>query len=199
MSRKIPSVESFPDKDSMRLAKVVAKTSYLPHPDTVKALSGAVFPTSRNNRRRITEIIEGGKVVGMYDDNATPEWAIFWAHGLMGKRPKGWAIVHVWPESADIACYTHLANLAMVPECFATLTDKTGPLTSFLRWHAKSVYGWKPKTKEEPLKPIGYDEISWRYLLFFDNPREFIRQRLVELNNQRVKILRPLMERADNS
>jgi hypothetical protein len=41
--------------------------------------------------------------------------------------------------------YTHLANLAMVPEPFASLTDKNGPLTVFLRWHAWEVYGWKPE------------------------------------------------------
>jgi hypothetical protein len=189
MSTRIPLLECF-DQDFVALAKIVAKTSYLPHRDTVKALGGAAFPTARNNRKRITKIENGGVVVGMYDDNATPEWAIFWSHGFKGKRPKGWTIAHVWPESADITCYTHLANLVMVPECLASLTDKTGPLTSFLRWHSQSVYGWKPEKQKAPQQPVGYDEIVWRYLPRFDDPKGSIRQRLAELDNQRVQILR---------
>src|SRR5262249_1332740 len=124
---------------------------------------------------------------------ATPEWALFWSHRLKGSRPKGWTIAHVWPESADMACYTHIANLALVPECFSSLTDKTGPLTGYLRWHAKAVYDWKPNSRQGPEKPAGYDEVLWRYLPYSTSPKEAIRQRLVSANNQRAKILRALL------
>jgi hypothetical protein len=134
-------------------------------------------------------------IVGMFDDNTTPEWALFWAHDLQGERPPGWTIAHVWPTSGDIDSYTHLANIAMVPEPFAGLTDKNGPLTAFLRWHAWQVYEWKPKAEAKPMKPDGYDEIEWRYLEFVDDPKALIRRRFEKRDNQRTRILRPIMRK----
>ena len=131
----------------------------------------------------------------MFDDNATPEWAMFWAHGLTGTRPKGWTIAHVWPTSDDMASFTHLANLAMIPEPLASLTDKVGPLVAYLRWHAWEVYGWKPTAASTPIKPPVYDSISWRYLPHIDDPKTAIRQRFCNLSNQRTSLLRPIMER----
>jgi hypothetical protein len=177
------------------LVGMVTQTSLLPNPEVVRSLGGAVFPTQRyrSGHRRLSHILQNGEPIGMYDDNATPEWAIFWAHGRTGTRPKGWTIAHVWPAGEDIAAYTHAANLLMVPEPFASLTDKTGPLTCFLRWHAWTAYTWKPAAEAEPQKPLHYDEINWRYLPMAPNPGELIRQRLAQLNNERVRILQPLM------
>ena len=179
------------------LCRMVAKTSWLPHPDTVHALGRAVFPTSRARRLRprLTHISESGEPIGMYDDNCTPTWAMLWAHGIVGGNRKGWGFAHVWPASDDIGCYTHLANLAMIPECFGSLTDKDGPLTGYLRWHAWTVYGWKPDHVEPPQAPRDYDNIHWRYFRRFDEPRRFISQRVAELDNERVRILRPIMEK----
>ena len=132
--------------------------------------------------------------MGMYDDNSTPQWTIVWAHGLRGTRPQGWTIAHVWPTSEDRRSYTHLANLVMVPEAFGSLTDKNGPLTGFLQWHAWSVYGWKPEHKPVPEKPDHFDSIQWRYLPEVNDPKGLIRERLEEYDNQRTRILRPIME-----
>jgi hypothetical protein len=123
---------------------------------------GAVFPTSgyKSNHKRSSHIELDGLAIGMYDDNATPEWALFWSHGLRGTRPKGWTIAHVWPTSDHIDSFTHIANLAMAPEAFASLTYKKGPLTAYLRWHAWQVYRWKPKQESDPVRPNGYDEIE---------------------------------------
>jgi len=192
---RIPPLEPL-DEYFPALVRMVAKTSWFPNPTVVARLGRAVFPTSRSKsgRPRLTHIGENGSVVGMYDDNATPEWALFWVHGLRGSRPKGWTIAHVWPASDDIESYTHLANLALVPEPFASLTDKHGPLTGFLRWHAWHIYGWKPNRETDPTKPDGYDEIAWQYLEAVDDPKALIRQRLAEVDNQRARILRPIME-----
>lgn len=192
---QIPSPESL-DQYIPALAHMVAKTTWLPNPAVVASLGGAVFPTSRvkNGHPRFSEIRENGSIIGMYDDNATPEWAIFWAHGLSGSRPKGWTIAHVWPTSDDINSYTCLANLAMVREPFASLTDKNGPLTGFLRWHAWDIYKWKPAREPEPKKPGGYDT-KWRYLHGVDDPWGSIRQRLAGVDNERARILRPIMEK----
>jgi hypothetical protein len=111
------------------LCRIVAQTSGL-HPDTVCAVGRAVFPISRarKDRPRFTPILQQGQVVGIYDDNTTPTWALLWSHGIAGGSRAGWAFAHVWTVSDDIKSYTHPANLAMLPECLASLTDKSGPL-----------------------------------------------------------------------
>jgi hypothetical protein len=190
----------FPDLDplsqyTLALAKMVASTSWLPHKDTVGALDGAVFPTVRSIAKRGQHVKNGQTIVGMYDDNATPAWALSWAHGLTGKRPKGWTVAHVWPLSADITGYTHLANLALVPECFQSLTDKNGPLTVFLRWHAWVQYGWSPRPEIQLAKPDSFDAVEWRYLPPQSGPAELIRERMRHSREKRVGTLRDLLGR----
>ena len=132
----------------------------------------------------------------MYDDNATPAWALFWSHGIIkGTRPQGWTVTHVWPETDCLHSYTHLVNLALVPECFGTLTDKTGPLTVFLRWHAWKVYQWKPSHALVPQKPAGFETLAWRHFEKAPDPKALIRQMVTGSDNQRTRILRPIMER----
>lgn len=193
--RRIPAVPSL-EKYVLDLARVFAETSFLPAPETVKALNGPAFPAlrARRDRPRFSLLEDGETAVGVYDDNVTPAWAVFWAHGLEGTRPQGWNIAHIWAATDDIESFTHLANLALIPECFSSLTDKFGPLTGFLQWHAWSVYGWKPAGFDEPRKPEGFDGITWRYLEPTDNPRELIRSRFARHDNQRLKLLRPIMQ-----
>lgn len=193
----IPPLEPL-DEYFRALADMVAATSWLPHPYAVSALGGAAFPTrrARKNYPRFTLISENGEEVGMYDDNTTPRWALLWAHGIMmTHHPSAWTFAHVWESADDIATYTHLANLAMVPECFGSLTDKNSPLTGFLRWHAWSKYGWKPPYADEPKMPDGYGQVSWRYLEKVGRPLESIRERVAGLRNKHVRILRPIMQR----
>jgi hypothetical protein len=195
---RVPAIEDLTSHHEL-LAAIVAKTSWLPHPKTVAHFNGAIFPTLRYKRgfERFAPVESNGTVIGMYDDNATPEWALFWSHGLTGVRSKGWTIAHVWPASDDIHAYTHLANLAMVPEALASLTDKNGPLTAFLRWHSWDVYGWRPQTVGDVAKPNGYDSVEWRYLAEVDDPKALIRQRFGDRNNERVRILKAIMEAND--
>lgn len=198
MSDQKLSVPKFPSLDeySIPLAQMAAKTGYLPDPRTVAAFGGAVFPTVRKNKQICEPIERCGVVVGMYDDNTTPRWALLWAHGIpQTHHPKGWTFAHVWPSRDDLNSYTHLANLAMIPEAFGTLTDKEGPLTKFLQWHAWQKYGWKPEKEQTPTKPDGYDKIAWAYFPGIADPSSFILQRVAALNNKRIKTLRPLMER----
>lgn len=131
----------------------------------------------------------------MYDDNTTPTWALLWSHGLVGGSQKGWAFIHVWKASDALGAYTHLANLAMVPECFASLTDKDGPLTAFLQWHAWQRYRWKPSHASQPSKPRDYDSIAWRYFEPPAAPSSHVRERALKLDNARLRQLRPIMER----
>jgi hypothetical protein len=185
-----------PSEYPLILANMVAMTSWLPHPKTVRALDRAVFPTVRARKGfpRCSPVLDKSEPIGMYDDNATPTWTLLWSHNITG-RQRGWNVAHVWAETDCIHSFTHLANLALIPECFGTLTDKTGPLTTFLRWHAWQVYQWKPVRQAEPTKPEGYDSITWRYLEHLPDPKGLILQQLKKRNSQRTRMLLPLIER----
>ena len=178
--------------DANGLAHLAARHCRLPHPATVATLDGAIFPTIRHQQRRGEIDHEAGLLL---DDNVTPRWALFWTHGLMQTHhPKGWTIAHVWPLPKDPDSYTHLANLCLMPECVASLSDKDGPLCAYLRFHAQEVYGWTPP-KTEPLTnaPPNFHDIEWSYLPKIDNPRAALHARIAELGNQRIKVLRGLM------
>ena len=180
------------------LVRMVAETSWLAHPDTVKAFGRTIFPTvrARKNHKRLGEVLRDGVAVGMYDDNTTPRWAFLWAHGIpITHHPSARTFAHVWEGADDIASYNHLANIVMVPEPFAGLTDKKGPMTRYLRWHAWSVYEWMPEHASVPQKPEDFDGIVWQYLPKIAEPMAFIRERITDLDNERVRLLRPIMER----
>lgn len=187
---KLPPLDEY----ALSLATIVARTTYLPARETVEAMRGPVFPTVRNSRLRITRIYQG-PFEGMYDDNTTPRWALLWSHGIAGvgkSSSKYWTFAHIWPAREHPASYTTLANLAMIPECFASLTDKNGPVAEFLRWHAWKVYGWKPDGALMA-EPPGYDEISWNYFCAIEHPREFVLSQLRRANCKRSSILKPLL------
>jgi len=185
------------DRYRPELVRMVAETSWLAHPETVQTIGRAVFPTVRARKGHTRGgQIENGLGDGMYDDNTTPRWALLWAHGIpITHHPSSWTFAHVWEGADDISSYCHLANIMMVPEPFAGLTDKKGPLTSFLRWHAWSVYRWKPAFAQTPERPEDFDFFACRYLPKIDDPLEFIRSRIAELDNGRIRTLRPIMEK----
>lgn len=191
----IPLLDNI-DRYAPVLARMVAETSWLPNPDTVRILGRAAFPTvrARSAHPRFSKVIEDDETIGMYDDNTTPTWALLWAHGIKGGTRTGWGFAHVWTAADDINAYTSLANLAMIRECFASLTDKDGPLTGYLQWHAWTVYHWRPDHTAQPTMPPEYNNIRWRYLPLFREPKQFISQRIAELDNERVRILRPIMQ-----
>lgn len=194
MKNRPPTFE-FPREHFLTLARIVAETSWLPDPETVRKMDGAIFPTFRNRNKRAQPIEDAGKIIGMYDDNATAHWALLWCHGILTKCPSGWSISHVWALKNDIKSFTHLANLVLIPECLAGLSDKRGPLTEYLRWHSWKIYGWKPDFAPELRCPEGYDDIKWRYFEKIDDPVKIIRDRINKLKNQRVRILRPIMKK----
>lgn len=183
------------EEDVATIAALAIRHCRLPHPDVVARCGKAIFPTIRDQQRRGTVDTDRGLLL---DDNVTPRWAIFWAHGMpQTHHPRGWTIAHVWKATKDPDAYTHLANLCLMPECLGSLSDKGGPLCGFLEHHAWSVYGWRPAHTDAPVKPEGYDNISWRYLDPHAAPLVFVRERVMSLNNQRVAVLRQLMGLAD--
>lgn len=192
-----PPLSAHDDYD--QLARVVSKYILLPNPDVARTLDYPVFPTFRDTGRRGEEFYDDtARLVAMSDDNTTPRWAIIWSHGVRGRGLKkildGWSVAHVWDDAKDRDIYTRLANLALVPKAFASLTDGDGPLTAYLRYHAFAKYAWYPANKAKPRKPDEYDSIEWRYLeCTTRDPCEFVRQELHKGDCKRAKILKKLM------
>lgn len=183
------------EDDVATIAALAASHCRLPHPDVVAQCSGAIFPTIRDQQRRGTLDSERRLLL---DDNVTPRWALFWAHGMpQTHHPRGWTIAHVWKATKDPAAYTHLANLCLMPECLGSLSDKDGPLCRFLEYHAWSVFGWRPSLAAAPDEPAEYSRIKWTYFDPFPDPLGFIRERVMTLGNHRVAVLRTLMGFAD--
>jgi hypothetical protein len=190
-----PSVFALGD-DTLPLVRIAAKHCLLPHPNVVKSFGCAVFPAIRDQRNRLTiSEISGQRV--LLDDNVTARWALLWSHGIPATHHlSGFTFAHVWGAVKDPGAYTHPANLAMMPEYLASLSDKEGPFAQFLRFHAWQSYGWKPSGYPEPPKPDGFDEIEWKYLEDYADPLGFVFERVKTLKNQRTTLLHPLMESA---
>lgn len=181
--------------DAITLAVIAGRHCWMPNPDVVAACGTAVFPSirARSKQPRLSvDTIDGKRL--MYDDNMTPRWAFLWAHGIAETgHPKGWTFAHVWTCARDPDAYTHLANLALLPEPLASLSDKVGPFGAFLRYHAQCEYGWRPKGQPLIEEPEGYNEVDWTYLPPYPDPRDFISGRLQTLKNERVLLLRQLI------
>lgn len=183
------------EDDMAAIAALAVRHCRLPHPDVVARCGAAIFPTIRDQQRRGTVDAERRLLL---DDNVTPRWALFWAHGMpQTHHPRGWTIAHVWKATKDPAAYTHLANLCLMPECLGSLSDKDGPLCRFLEYHAWIIYGWRPQNSAVPEMPKGYHDVSWVYFDPHPDPAGFINERIMTLNNQRVAALRPLMGLGD--
>jgi hypothetical protein len=178
--------------DRLSLAKIALRHCLLPDTKTVASFGGAVFPSIRDQKNRLTVGESDGRRV-LLDDNVTPRWALLWAHGIAATHHlRGWTFAHVWGASKDPEAYTHLANLCMMPEFFGSLSDKQGPLCAYLRYHAWAVYGWR-YGDTIPSAPEGYDTLEWRYLPAIEDPVAFVRTRVATLNNQRVELLRSIV------
>ena len=183
--------------DQAIIIRVAVSYCWLPNPEVVRELKEAVFPVVRDTKKRGEEefVEKYGKSV-LYDDNTTPRWAFLWAHGYLTTSlpPGGWTLAHVWAKSKDPEAYTHLANLVMMPECLASLSDKEGPLVKILRYHAQLKYGWRPNQEPVVEKPIRFDDLEWRYLNPICNPREQVNRGLCKSKDKRAETLRRLLE-----
>jgi hypothetical protein len=186
-----PALEDLGD-DRFELVKIAVRHCLMPHRDVVLALNGPVFPSIRDQRRRMqTDMVDGQKI--LLDDNVTPRWALLWSHGIKDTgHLNGWTFAHVWPLSKCPKSYTHPANICMMPEFFGSLSDKAGPLSDYLKFHAWAQYNWSPNSVP-PTKPDRFDDIAWRYLDPIDTPQIFIQGRMDSLSNQRVKALKEII------
>ena len=182
-----PALEDL-GEDRLELVRIAVRHCLMPHPDVVASIGGAVFPSIRDQKHRLTIAEINGRPV-LLDDNVTPRWALLWAHGVKNtEHLKGWTFAHVWGQPKNPDAYTNLANLCMMPEFFGSLSDKDGPLSNYLKFHAWSRYGWSPDGAPPP-QPDDFIAVQWRYLPAINSPRDFINERLSVLNNQRTRML----------
>ncbi len=186
------------DGDAILLVILAARYCLMPHPNVVSRLDVAPFPVIRDSGKRWKTAWDNGRTV-MYDDNTIPRWVIFWSHGD-GRTAhiKGCSVAHIWAKPKDPDVFTNIANLAIIPECLASLTDKDGPLVPFLQYHAQSVYGWRPKDCAAIEKPPGYDCIKWNYIEPGDDledPNRYIQNRLMESRSKPAECLLELITR----
>jgi hypothetical protein len=197
---KLPIID-YKGKDAQAIARLVAHLCQLPNTRTVEEFKKAVFPTQRDNSRRVERIYQGGKSVGMYDDNTTPRWAILWSHDIVGgdAKLKGWRVAHVWNNCNTLQCYTRLENLLLVPAAYAGLTDDDGPLAPYLRYHAYDRYDeWYPEGMPQPTKPDDYDTFSneWQYLDAAADSPSLVFKRLEKSGSERAEVLRDFIRDA---
>ncbi len=192
------------EEDREGLIRIVAGQIWLPHPDVVRQFPSSVFLSARLNRK-ITSTLEPAKnhrgaMISMasesrvvLDDNTTPRWALLWAHGWQKSvRPRGWLCAHVWGEPGDAQnpnLYTRLANLLLIEESLAALTDKNGLFGPYLKRHAWEVYGFLPDGQTPQFDTPHYKSIDWekRYLPPNDDAIGMVRERLEQWDNRRIR------------
>jgi hypothetical protein len=187
------SAPTLSNEDAVQIVKIVAPAVLLPHPDVVSQFDGPVWPVVRNGKKRYTHNEERTLV---YDDNMLARWALLWSHGIVQTGfPSGWTVAHVWADPKESTSFTNLANLALMPEYFGSLSDKNGPLAVFLRWHSSAVYGWQPKdaggrSLPLPKAPQGFDEISWHYFEPIHESKDVVSAVLAKSNSKAATTLK---------
>lgn len=107
------------------------------------------------------------------DDNTYANNAIKYAvietlrrkYGVQLKRSdfKGFTACHVW----DNTCYnehyhTSVANLILLPNCLADLTDHCDAVKEMLRYRVYEIFNFYPAECNAPSKPKNYGKIIWR-------------------------------------
>ncbi|MBM7068351.1 hypothetical protein [Actibacterium sp. 188UL27-1] len=174
--------------EAPHLVSLASKWVRLPHPEVVTQFEGSVFPVVRDTKKR-GSYDKAQDII--YDDNTVTKWALLWSHNeTRTAHPTGWTLAHVWSVPKDRDAYCHLANLCVMPEDLKSLSDKNAPLAAFLRYHAQSVYGWRPGGHEKLDKPAGFDAISWCYFEPVLDAPKLVIARLQKANSANARALK---------
>jgi hypothetical protein len=149
------------------LPALVAATSVWASPEIVHARraihpDAAVYPDVRRSKRaqgevRRTRGADGAKL----DDNTIANRIAKQAMGVTGLA-KAFAVCHIWPDSCyDVRYHTSLANLVLLPQALATLSDHNAAVIAALQYRAFELYGWHPRESAAPTRPQRYPS-NWR-------------------------------------
>ncbi len=142
------------------VAGAVAAHALLLDPATVTQTGGrAIVPSVRNmgRRRQLGELPDGRRF--LFDDNSSPTDAFLWA----ANRIKGTDVQfnQVWVCASDPDAYTALWNPCCTPAFLAKATDSERGVQAVLRYRSWELYGHRPVGTAEPVKPSGYETLTW--------------------------------------
>lgn len=120
----------------------------------------AVHPNirrARSGEARGTVTSEGIRL----DDNTFANKALKAKVSHLGEF-KGFAVCHIWPKTCyDERYHTMPANLILLPQELAGLTDHNRAIEHCLQYRAWELYSWYPEGQTQPVKPINYPD-NWR-------------------------------------
>ena len=149
------------------LPALVAATSIWTSPEIVQPLraihpDAAVCPDVRRYKRQQGEVRrKRGDDGARLDDNTIANRIAKQAMGLTGLA-KAFAVCHIWPDScSDVRYHTSLANLVLLPQALATLSDHNAPVIAALQYRSFELYGWHPRESAAPTRPQRYPS-NWR-------------------------------------
>jgi hypothetical protein len=153
--------ESFLKKATEPLITLVAKTTIWANPEVYKRLVkdggiGVWYP----NVRRFKKGEKKGRTNNgdRLDDNTYANFAI--KKALVGtdrKQISGFSVCHIWPKTCyDDRYHTNIANLVLMPQSIASLSDFHPDVRLALQFHSYGLYRWYPDSEKRPTKPKFY-------------------------------------------
>ncbi len=153
--------------NKINLALLVADTSFWVSPDIHRQLleengnnTAAIdcVRRARNGEKRRT-VVEGNIKL---DDNSFANRVLKSALGFSSKQLIGFAVCHIWPDTCyDVRYHTAIANLVLMPNALAGLSDHHPGIQAALQYHAYKIYDWHPEGEKEPENPDNYPE-NWQ-------------------------------------
>jgi len=157
-------------RHKIHLSLLVAETSLWVNPEVYNKLfyensSGAWYPWVRRSKakgEKKGQIKGKGKDKVRLDDNTYANYALKRALGIERDSLKEWAVCHVWKNTTyDPRYHTSVANLVLIPQAIAGLSDFDRDTMAALRYRAFTLYKWYPKGERRPSKPKSYPN-NWK-------------------------------------
>ncbi len=135
------------------LIDLIARTSMWVDPG--KVTNAPVYPdVKRGYPKQKGQVIDGIRI----DDNTYANRAI---KNAISKDAGfvNYVTCHIWPGTTyDERYHTRLANLVLIPQVVAALSDHCPSVIDVLKYRAFELYGWYPEEESEPERPDYYPE-----------------------------------------
>jgi hypothetical protein len=146
------------------IPQAIASLTLFSHPETVaqtKCLN--IFKVIRcslmSERGKYGTLDDGTQV--MLHDNTPPYEAFTWANGISRWSFTDCQFNHIWSDSKNVALYTSLANLCVLPAFLAKLTDTDNYIKEILQFRSFELYNSFSPVGIKPYRPKDYDDLIW--------------------------------------
>jgi hypothetical protein len=170
------------------LQQAVASLALFSHPDTVRQTQCRnlfVAVRARGERRRGERDSINGVTIE-FDDNLFPITTFLYANDLRRWKLKDIQFNHILPMPSDVAYYTNLANIVVLPAFLSKLSDNHKEIKTLLYIRSIELYG--------PILPGGihnkpdcYDKLNWAAPLDpVSNVEKTMRRRLASAAKSRI-------------